>query len=157
MIHRKPPMPRWVPAGHCRYCAQPIVYPAGHDKAGQRIPRLSWHPRCVKPYRVAAFSSDQRSALRAAAKPLPVKCFLCGANQRVDLMFEWDADHIVPLWSLPANVALNRRACFWSKSNLWVLCRTCHAAKTKREAGVRVLWRNGKGAQSDGPARQFSA
>jgi 5-methylcytosine-specific restriction endonuclease McrA len=160
-------MPKDIPKGACPYCGKFVVYPAGHEKAGQRVPRLKWHPICVKAYRVGKFSEDQRSMLRRNGLP---HCFLCGDGQdkRVfryqrkyrpefyftgdhgrytpvePMPFEWEADHVVPLWMVPSDVPLNRRACFWGPVNLWALCRKCHAAKTKREAGLRAMLKSGQ-------------
>ena len=52
----------------------------------------------------------------------------------------WDADHIVPLWSL-FDVTLENRGCFFGGVNLWLLCSDCHARKTRREAEARAALR----------------
>jgi len=80
----------------------------------------------------------------------PVRCFLCRADRKGGRArfvahlpvqpepFAWQADHVVPLWSVPRDVPLNRRACFWGPVNLWVLCQACHARKTRAEAATRA-------------------
>jgi HNH endonuclease len=45
------------------------------------------------------------------------QCNECGSWQNLEI------DHILPLWKGGANVA----------ANVWILCKTCHLAKTKRE------------------------
>lgn len=50
----------------------------------------------------------------------------------------WQADHIVPLWSLPAPLAIEQRGCFFGLANLWLLCHRCHKAKTSREDTARA-------------------
>jgi 5-methylcytosine-specific restriction endonuclease McrA len=56
----------------------------------------------------------------------------------------WQADHIVPLWSLPAPLPLEQRGCFFGMANLWLLCTGCYKAKTRREAAARAAVRRNR-------------
>jgi hypothetical protein len=53
----------------------------------------------------------------------------------------WQADHIVPLWSIVAG-DMGQRGCFFGMANLWTLCTGCHRTKTARESGTRTLRRH---------------
>lgn len=71
------------------------------------------------------------------------RCACCGGWFRYR---EIEVDHIRPLWSLtPAERA---DIIWWTEPNLQLLCRPCHAVKTKREAGergrVRQMMRRGQ-------------
>lgn len=131
--HRRPPMPPGrKPKGTCQWCAEPIVHPPGHKKAGQPDTRRSWHPACVTAYRVACFSSDQRRAVRARDRGV---CASCGHQGGRD---DWDADHIRPLWSAPRDMTLADRDQWFGLPNLQTLCQPCHKAKSAREAAERA-------------------
>lgn len=45
-------------------------------------------------------------------------------------------DHVRPLWSLTARERRDLK--WWLPFNLQLLCTSCHAAKTRREAGLRA-------------------
>lgn len=51
----------------------------------------------------------------------------------------WEADHIVPLWSVDRDAPDAFR--FWTLANLQTLCLPCHKAKTAREAAQRAASR----------------
>lgn len=130
--HRRPPMPPgFKPRGTCQWCAGAILYPEGHKAAGQMNVRRGWHPDCVTAYRIAAFSSDQRSHVRSRDKGF---CAACGVDAGRD---GWEADHIRPLWSAPIDMALEDREEWFGLSNLQTLCVPCHKAKSAREAAER--------------------
>lgn len=57
-----------------------------------------------------------------------------------------EVDHVRPLWSLTDPERLELR--WWLPFNLQLLCRSCHAAKTKREAGDRAAARRHPSAPS---------
>ena len=124
---RHPPMPTGrFPTGRCRWCGDATV----------QKPSINWHPGCVQPYRVAAFSSDQRSLLRGRDKGV---CASCGVEAG-----EWAADHVKPLWSAPSHMVLADRAAWWGPENLQTLCLACHVAKTSREAVERLAQKSGQ-------------
>lgn len=141
MKHRVPPLPesmrRHSQKGMCRWCAQPITKPNGDSDT-----RRTWHPDCVKIYRVAAFSSDQRAAVFERDRGV---CAQCDAHTVEDMTCRtesfrkvgkpppywayppmgnrWQADHIRPL--LEANGDMS----YFLLSNLQTLCHACHVAK----------------------------
>ena len=148
--NRRPPMPTGLRDRECPWCGVLAAVKRGY-----------WHPACVTAYRIAAFSADQRSAVRARDAG---RCAVCGTTAvrwgwkrgreryyfdsieydgpyvpvwpaRVD---DWDADHIKPLWSAPADLRLADRDVWFSLANLQTLCRPCHKAKTTTEAGRRA-------------------
>lgn len=149
---RRPPMPRGIPAHHCPWCG--IEDP---DK------RRRWHPECVKAYRVACFSADQRRHVWARDGGICAACSVDTAQLPRrwvggDVRYAWDtgapytalvavtpwqADHVRPLWSRPADIPLDRRDQWWGLPNLQTLCLICHAAKTKWEAAERQRSRSG--------------
>lgn len=184
---RRPPMPPGPhPAGQCQWCAQAILYPEGHKRAGEVNTRRGWHAECGGWFKLAAQGESQRWACWQRDKGT---CGLCGvvmpetrvvgfkpygtrdrhqisrvvsyarqteggllfsAWRKDDIEYcpiepvqraDWDADHIVPLWSL-RDAGLEARGCHWGLVNLWTLCRACHTAKTKREAAARAALRS---------------
>ncbi len=102
----------------------------GYDRG---VAYVAWFvlPRVLKepPHRPNNFSAVTRQALLRAAQGC---CELCGSDEGVQV------DHIVP-------VAHDGTA---DPSNGMVLCRTCHRAKSKVQAGCEVYQR---------PARQTDA
>lgn len=81
---RKPPMPEGFmtrPRGTCRWCGEPVLYPAGHKRAGQPDERRNWHagnygePNCVHEYKIVA---DPSYARRQVFKRDGGKCHDCG-------------------------------------------------------------------------------
>ncbi len=157
--HRRPPMPPRQPQGVCQWCAGAILHPEGHKKAGQPNTRRTWHAECATKYLVATQSQAQRNACWARDQG---KCAACRVVA-IGLRFRrgptvymwgyqtgeycpvwpvrddrWDADHIRPLWSAPADVALDERDAWFGLENLQTLCRACHKAKSAREARRRA-------------------
>lgn len=157
--HRRPPMPQPQPRGTCQWCAEAIFYPAKHKRAGEPNLRRTWHAECATKYLIATQSNAQRNA---CWKRDQGKCAACSVvavrtkfrhqgtywpdrgrdgavsyvwPERVDL---WDADHIRPLWSAPADMALADRDVWFGLENLQTLCRACHKAKSAREAKERA-------------------
>lgn len=68
-------------------------------------------------------------------------CWECGARAHIDDNDRWISpflavDHVVPLWNLTDAERLELK--WWLPFNLQLLCRRCHRAKTKREAGRRA-------------------
>lgn len=161
--------PGFKPYGTCCWCAGEIVYPPGHKKAGERHARKNWHDDCVGWFFVAGRSVNQRELLErrtpqrcglcgvgvgqpfisgwrvlgesTAQYSLGLKNYWAGRFTRIEPRWgnAWDADHIVPLWSLPDPVGIDQRGCFFGLANLWRLCQRCHQAKTAREAKARAL------------------
>ena len=147
--HRRPPMPTGLRDGECPWCG---------INANQK--RRRWHPECVTAYRIAAFSSDQRSALRRRDHGTCAECGRLnnqwgwkrgrvvharrwGAFTEVlwQIIDDWHADHIRPLWSAPRDMRLEDREQWFGLSNLQTLCSRCHKAKTAREAAERAASR----------------
>lgn len=177
MSHRDPPLPEWfwkAPAGTCRWCNEPTLYPEGHKRAGEVNTRRNWHDGCVGHYRITKFGEDQRRYVRKADGGL---CRACGWDvtkavgyrrtprvlwlppnvevrgaypwtsfqSRKDWVQacqlerdyrDWQADHIVPLWSVDRDAPDALR--FWGPENLQLLCGDCHKAKSAREAKARA-------------------
>lgn len=50
----------------------------------------------------------------------------------------WEADHVVPLWSVDRSLSWEAIKHFWSLENLQTLCVACHRAKSAREAAQRA-------------------
>lgn len=151
-------MPRPQPRGSCQWCAGEIRYPDSHKRAGE-IDKRNWHPECVEKYRVATQSQAQREA---CLKRDQGRCARCGVLA-VGIRFRrgqtvymqgyqtgeycrvwpvrddrWDADHIRPLWSAPADMTLADRGLWFGLENLQTLCRPCHKSKSAREAKERT-------------------
>lgn len=143
MSHRRPAMPssmlRHQPKGQCRWCDTPILKPDGSINTAR-----GWHPECVKIYRIACFSNDQREAvfqrdigicarrgtdtINDLPKSTRMKAFLeLGKSPPYWAMGPmgnlWQADHIRPL--LDANRDLE----FFLLSNLQTLCTKCRVEK----------------------------
>lgn len=57
----------------------------------------------------------------------------------------WEADHIVPLWSLPEMIPFDQRERWWGLENLQTLCEAHHKAKSAREAALRAALRAPQG------------
>ena len=130
---RRPPMPVGRLFGSCPWCGVHL-----HEK------RRQWHPRCVRAYRIACFSKDQRDAVFERDAGV---CAVCSAkpNEKRDhqgFLIGWDADHIRPLWSTPQEVSLEDRDAWWGLANLQTLCWDCHKAKSRREANERAARRS---------------
>lgn len=85
-----------------------------------------------------ATSSDRVRADLMAFYP---GCWECGARDHLDDDLRWidvglQVDHVVPLWNLTAAERLELK--WWLPWNLQLLCRACHAVKSKREAARRA-------------------
>jgi 5-methylcytosine-specific restriction endonuclease McrA len=63
----------------------------------------------------------------------------------------WHADHRMPLWRAPRDVALADRRLWWGLENLQTLCEAHHKTKTAREAAERAALRSGQ------PRLEFAA
>lgn len=119
---RRPPLPFYEsPKGTCRWCGGAVVHP-----------HRNWHPECAKAYGLAVNSGDQRNAVYARDKAV---CKQCGVPVKM-----WQADHIVPLHSIPPSQLADHPAClrFWDLQNLQTLCYPHHNAKSALEATVRA-------------------
>jgi 5-methylcytosine-specific restriction endonuclease McrA len=138
--------------GICVWCDDPL--PRRPD--GTINKRLRWHEACVEEYRIANFSSSQRDyVLQAyggtcracdqhyAARPLLIRemgnvALLGAGGPHCVIRFEtgYEADHIVPLWSVDPRDPASFK--FWTKENLQLLCLPCHRDKTKIETAQRA-------------------
>ena len=55
MKHRRPPLPHWHKGkGFCRWCGDAVLGKGGVPSARR------WHPDCVRAYKLAAWSAEQR-------------------------------------------------------------------------------------------------
>lgn len=59
----------------------------------------------------------------------------------------WEADHIVPLWSVDRALPWEDVIRFWSLENLQTLCVDCHRAKSARETSTRAAAKRGPSLQ----------
>lgn len=120
---RRPPLPFYdSPDGTCRLCGNPVSKPL-----------RNWHPECAKAYSLAVNSGTQRARVWERDKGV---CAHCGKATRL-----WQADHIVPLHSLPQSTLDDFPNClrFWDIENLQTLCTSpCHQAKSAKEATNRA-------------------
>ena len=119
---RRPPLPFYgSPKGFCRWCGEPVTPPL-----------RNWHPECAAAYNLAINSGSQRNAVWARDKGV---CKQCGVPVKM-----WQADHIVPLHSIPPSQLEDYPNClrFWCIENLQTLCYDHHTAKTAAEATARA-------------------
>jgi 5-methylcytosine-specific restriction endonuclease McrA len=134
-------MPTGLLDGECPWCG-----------VKETTKRRRWHPECVTAYRIAAFSTDQRKALRRRDHGT---CSACGrpnnrwgwkpGHKRThftevswEIIDDWNADHRRPLWSAPRDMRLEDREQWFGLSNLQTLCSQCHKEKSAREAAERA-------------------
>jgi 5-methylcytosine-specific restriction endonuclease McrA len=148
--------------GHCRWCDGPILFPAGHKRAGETVPGRTWHGPCADAYKLAAWGQEQRAFCWKRDAGMCAACGVVAVGIKwrrngtyynakydgLDVSYvvpvrqdDWDADHIRPLWSAPPDMTLDQRAEWFGPDNLQTLCRTCHKAKTAREAAERATVR----------------
>lgn len=114
-----PSMKAWTEPGMCRWCGLGIV------TSGQRDKRRTWHPECVKIYRIACFSNDQRAAVWERDHGVCARCetntvvevSLRWSNRKIDptkmpyhlvgpMGHLWQADHIRPLLEANADMEI---------------------------------------------------
>lgn len=124
--------------GLCVWCGHPIT--------GAKTKR--WHPNCVTVYRIAKFQADAIKHVWARDRGICAGCGLDShkwgpeAEVQNPRMGYWQADHIVPLWSVDKKSEGAFR--YWMLENLQTLCKWCHDKKTAAEAGERARKRRGK-------------
>jgi hypothetical protein len=127
--HRQPPKPlNWdnPQKGTCRFCNLPVL-----KEDGTLNTRSHWHPICVVDYQMIHWPGVTRKAVWMRDEG---KCAICGFRcQRRNN--GWHLDHIRPL------IESNGDIRFWQMDNLQTLCKTCHIAKTSREATERATAR----------------
>lgn len=139
---RKPPRPPFEgrkgvldgPGGilrrRCAWC--------GTEVTGRR--RTWCSEGCVWTWRLIAFPAEAAAHLFELGGHT---CWNCGEPGWPDPKTPWGAvlemDHRRPLWSLSPQERSEHR--WWLPFNLWMLCRTCHAAKTAAEAAERAALR----------------
>lgn len=63
-----------------------------------------------------------------------------GEHQNITRVCALEVDHRTPLWSI-AHLRPDDRRPFFGPDNLWLLCPTCHKAKSRREAAERAAVR----------------
>lgn len=63
-----------------------------------------------------------------------------GEHQLIVRVHALEVDHRVPLWSV-AHLPPDARRPYFGPRNLWLLCKGCHAAKTRKEAARRARLR----------------
>ena len=107
--------------------------------------RHSWHPKCS---RLATAIYNVWGSLSWCLRRQEGKCNVCQTQLAVkdgkyDYNHYWqvkhrtEIDHIVPFWKVDMMPREKQTIRYWLPGNLQALCRSCHAAKTKREAGER--------------------
>ncbi len=154
------PNPR-TPKGFCVWC--------GSRVEGRR--RTWCSDACVDEYRIANFAGDAQKAVFRRDHGV---CAGCGVDTKLTgkwrrkrfprgfgfgwypegpvteveyVPAEWEADHVVPLWSVDRDAPDAFR--YWSLSNIQTLCVRCHKAKTKREAAARAARARPANVQTD--------
>ena len=136
---RFPPMPVVPSGGVCRWCCAVLVFSSGHKLAGQVNPRRRWcsehETNCVLNYLISHRQGHLRKALWKRDRGICCEC------DRRCSKADWQADHRIPLWSLPETVELHERSKYWGLANGQTLCSECHGKKTKEEAGLRAAIR----------------
>ncbi|MBP2232513.1 hypothetical protein J2847_005842 [Azospirillum agricola] len=70
-----------------------------------------------------------------------------GVVEKLPPWMTWEADHIVPLWSVDRTLPWEELQRFWSLDNLQTLCSRCHKRKSAREAAERAALKRGPDAQ----------
>ena len=152
MKHRRPPMPATynghAPLGTCKWCARDDL---PRRKDGKPSAAIRWHGACADAY--LEMTRPDRAIRNCIARD-GMMCRQCGAPPRLArgkheihsgdglyMTVAWyhqlELDHRVPLWSV-AHLPDQERAQYFALSNLWLLCRACHKAKTAREARERA-------------------
>jgi 5-methylcytosine-specific restriction endonuclease McrA len=124
-LYRRVPMPPWRGQGWCKWCDKRIDPALDPDDKH----RKSWHTRCLRVY---LLHSDQMVQARFLRERDGRLCAAEGCERPGE-----EVDHRVPLWKVRGLADAIRRA-FHGPINLWLLCRQCHAAKTKAEAAERA-------------------
>lgn len=144
--HRRPVLPPSMkvknpPKGFCRWCGLCIWHKRNDGTLNERS---TWHPECVKVYRIACFSSDQRQAVWFRDRGV---CSVCktdttgkGKQWRSPRQTGhlWQADHLLPLY-----LGNGQDMSLFSIGNLVTKCTPCHKAKSVSEAGLRADARKG--------------
>lgn len=120
---RRPPLYRRGP-GVCSWCGNEIV-----DAQGKKNKRRRWHRACLYEYRGMAWSGYIRKKVFARDHGICAKCGTKGP---------WQADHTIPLWSVPRPIRVEDRERWFGLSNLATLCLPCHKEKTRAEAKERA-------------------
>jgi hypothetical protein len=150
------PLPPWygrVPAGFCRWCGKATA-----------PPRRYWHAACVSEYFLARNPANrvdvlEKSGFRCARCSVQLsrwaKVAECDAGDRISFWRgdevsdgpftrvrlehgSWQADHVVPLWSLSESLTWRQRLAYFLLPNLQALCVPCHKGKCADEARQRA-------------------
>jgi 5-methylcytosine-specific restriction endonuclease McrA len=135
--------------GNCTWCAEAIVFPPRNKKAGQQNLRCSWHPVCIRDYKLATRGNWQRKAVFKRDKGV---CVTCGQDTKATGV-KWEADHYIPLWSVPRDLPFGERMSFWGLGNLYTACEECHTRKTSEEATMRAEMRATLKVKPEKPAK----
>jgi 5-methylcytosine-specific restriction endonuclease McrA len=152
--HRKVPMPDVKPgSGSCRWCALPIYHDRGKKK-GLLAENRSWHTPCYNEYLRFTDRNAQAHFLRDRDGPW---CAICGPAEgrwvgkriwhdpvketgvtEIEWSFTTEVDHIIPLWKAADYQDWLTRRRLYGPENLWLICGSCHKAKTRLEAAERA-------------------
>lgn len=108
----------WRSLGHCEACGLEVA------RCDVRRQITAWEDSGIHDRRRDGISADG-----------PVSWV------RFDWRKEFQADHVIPLWSLPKLLTREQVRHFWGPENLQALCLDCHGEKTKREAAERAQLR----------------
>lgn len=131
MISRIPPLPPWMKnrkRGYYSWCDNPIL-------PGERLrPNAAyWHKSCAEEWnRLWNWRYIRHLVYLRDGKI----CQSCGLSI-LELGYEYEIDHIRPLWSWRRDIdkltRLNKDRFYfpWSMGNLQTLCPSCHKWKTR--------------------------
>lgn len=124
MSHRQPPLPESMKAhsvpGCCRWCGLGML-----DAHGLRLKRRTWHPECVKVFKLVCWPAETRRAVFDRDRGV---CARCGDRRERLHTNDWQHDHIVCL-----KLADPNDLSFWQLGNIQTLCTPCHKRKTKED------------------------
>ena len=164
--HRIPPLratyDKNAPFGICKWCAKELP----RNKNGSISRKTRWHGDCAAEYMLltdyqtiiqAVFRRDHGICAKCQDPGKLVRRYMGIARENSDgswsisatfnygtenataIMWRhiWEADHIVPLWQVK-HLPDEERVKFFHLDNIQTLCKSCHAAKTTYEAGMRA-------------------
>ena len=149
--------------GWCRWCGDEILKTDGTPDN-----RRTWHGPCLREYFLHSDTSTQRAFLIERDGE---RCANCGsvpgkwrrfgiarnlgggAYEAIRWVVELDVEHIIPLW---ATTQLNHleRIKYFGPTNLQLLCRACHSAKSVQESSGRAKVKRLAGETGQQPTKR---
>jgi hypothetical protein len=141
--------------GRCKWCGHDVKHVTG-KRVGEVNMRRTWHADCLHAWRL---HTDRAVQYRHVAARDGERCHVCqeapmkwlrgGVARRlaacgtyverycsIERVIELHLDHATPLW-LVAELDGDARRPYFGPGNLQLLCRACHAEKTRGEATLR--------------------